>query len=516
MGPMLTARGAAVLLALCAAGCAESHAAPDGAFARDAGLDGRVPVDAPLARDGDAGATVEDWERWVVRYERAVCATQVRCASAGAQPRSLGSCAPVAIATRDALAPSIADGRVRFDPDAAAACLDALSTLSCGAWSPWAVLWEPALEVCARVFDPRVPEGGACRPSRLLEPPWHECAGDAYCDEGTECGATCRPRPGPGEPCASELPIRSCADGWRCDGGTCGASCEDDADCRSAGAPSRICERGGCVDPPIPGAGEPCGRVPCDARLGLACEEGVCAPSGLAEGEDCTAATCRHPLRCEGGRCAVLGALGETCDELGDACADGLHCTDPDGAGSRCSASREGAPCAFSPVHRWDPCAPDGMRCVGSPQRCRRPSAPLAPCADDRECGEWLLCVAGRCVRTPLEGEACGVEAPCFPSHVCEGGRCESRPRIGEACDPTRPCIEGSCEDGTCRWRDVGATCADAEVRECAVSCLGDRCAAHAIEGERCVVARDCAAGLDCRPYPSSTGDRRCQPRCDD
>ncbi|MDQ3035991.1 MAG: hypothetical protein M3Y87_26540 [Myxococcota bacterium] len=508
---MSPARRSLLWVALCALGCASSHETP-----LDAGLDAHVApaLDARAAEDAPPIVPPTEWERWLDAFADAICATQVRCASATGHPRSIGECRHSASTIRDSLRPSLGDGRVGFDAAAAAACLDALAAMRCDEHAGYVSLfWNRDLAVCGRAFEPLVPTGGTCRPSRRLYEFWQECAGGSYCDEDPDCGTTCRSRPGPGEPCANEHPSRACTAGWSCGGGTCGTPCADDAECRSDVDPFAICEGGGCVRVPRPAVGEPCGRVPCDTALGLACVDGVCVPSGAAEGEDCSAVLCAYPLHCAAEVCVRPSAAGEPCTYF--ECEQGLFCADPDGTGSRCAVSREGAPCRLHLLFAGDPCAPDGMRCVGSsPHRCRIPLALGASCADDRECGEWLLCEDGRCARTSLLGEACGVGARCHSSSDCIDGRCEPRPRAGQPCDALRRCLEGRCESGRCELLGAGAACTDDWPPECETMCVAGSCQPATPEGASCFYARECAPGLECRISIDGELARSCQPLC--
>lgn len=292
------------------------------------------PDAAPPAPDANPNAiTLDNIDDLT---ESAVCDWWIRCSLVP----DLLACANafhIEAGTLPQLVAYAAEGRVFFDADAAASCLDALATVPC--------TYDSGLpEVCGEVFTGPVGDGGLCVVNE-------ECVGDATCvqpacegecctgqctpplpessvgedcsgnpcDDASWCdGAICQPRAAVGQPCTS---FDGCVAGAFCrPDGTCGALVDEGAPCDpTIFAPSGGCARydnwcnpatstcetrleagESCLDAPVdpclpyavcdgsacdarPYAGQPCGGFS-GACLGDAiCETGTCVPPEPAE-----------------------------------------------------------------------------------------------------------------------------------------------------------------------------------------------------------------------------------------
>ena len=155
----------------------------------------------------------------------------------------------------------------------------------------------------------------------------------------------------------------------------------------------------------------------------------------------------------------------------GPECAGDADC----GAGFVCAAVDSVPRCVPDPT---PPPPGDGTDCspCPSPGECRdeicvQPTEGGAFCEFDPECGEGLLCIAGRCTPDPrvprpceddgdcYAGLTCGPEMLCVCAHttdcpiglICEAGACVPGPG-GEPCVADDECPSGSvCDAGRCR-----------------------------------------------------------------
>jgi len=360
------------------------------------------------------------------------CSQVERCGAHPAECMNEGCDAPAWQRTAE----RIEHGRVRFDDQAAAACLRLMHD-QCATSHP----------ACADVLVGAVAPGGACGVNG-------DCAGEAVCLLGETCPGTCVAKPAVGEACAwaSDLPCRPDA---YCDGGTCvpfaqpGATCNGDV---SAGIGVIV---GPGEDPELPPAPPP-GRVLCD--YGLRCVEGRCAETVYSPrpevglGDECAGsspldrtATCAGDLFCDDrtGRCARPGEEGDGC---------------PETSGSFAVAGE--LPCA------------KGLACFAGV--CTRMAAPGEPCDGSLDrCPGGLHCIDGTCSLLPHVGEACDPETnfgfACSPDFVdpfdtMQGGTfawcdpetrtCVATAGYGEACsadaDCTGRCVDGRCAGGVC------------------------------------------------------------------
>ncbi len=188
------------------------------------------------------------------------------------------------------------EGRMRFDPDAAQACLDSYALSTCDELrSADSLSLASSFDTCVSPFEALVEAGGACA-SEL------ECIGEATCEGGDFFSASgkCMPYPGEGDLCE-----------WYCQ---TGLYCDWDYDL----------DISHCVR--IPALGESCeGICPDDAYCDYTANPAVCATiPGL--GDACTN-TCAVGTFCDWNEspsvCVVLPGLAEEC---AGACAVGGHC----------------------------------------------------------------------------------------------------------------------------------------------------------------------------------------------
>src|SRR3990172_1882114 len=281
---------------------------------------------------------------------------------------------------------AVRTGRVAFDPEAAARCIEELEDSipdDCGFEVPEPGLGAPS---CLEAWRGTVPEGGACA-SRI------ECAPGTECRIGAECPGTC---------VEIELPRRcsrdsDCVAGSYCFAGTCLAGLDEGETCRHHG----------------------------ECRYGLVCfglddgwsGTGTCRPIA-SEGEPCVLmlgySMCQGDLMCVGatadapGICAVGASVGEACGP--------------------------GQPCA-----PWERC--DGARCVPL-------SGPGGAGGSAMNRPLYFSCAAGRCAPSPVVGEPCGADARCVEGVCGEEGTCRLG-RDGEECVDDFGAPFGACE-GKC------------------------------------------------------------------
>ncbi|MEC7519238.1 MAG: hypothetical protein VYE22_05195 [Myxococcota bacterium] len=125
----------------------------------------------------------------------------------------------------------------------------------------------------------------------------------------------------------------------------------------------------------------------------------------------------------------------------------------------------------------------DGSDCspCPSPGECRdmvcvQPSESGAFCEFDPECGEGLLCIAGRCTPDPREPTPCEDTTDCYAGLTCG-------PDMLCICTYTTDCPIGLvCEEGSCVPGPGGEPCvADAECPEAGHVCDGGRCRPGAV-----------------------------------
>lgn len=341
-----TWRTRSLTLALCIALAAcGGGPAPDSADARPA--DAAPLADAHPANPDEFGAQVR----------AARCARFVRCG----RVEDLATC--FALLGPDPLAGiggSVANGAVEFDQAQAQACLDALTSQSCGAH-------EAPPAACLDALTGTRADAA-------------ECFSDAECISGSCllpacgvacCAGTCNATPPPGAAEGAACGPR-CAAGLYCSNGsthvctapgTAGAPCEGDYQCVAG----LVCGDATCRAPAVEGA--PCFQTPlgpsCGA-LGLVCNAGACVPMRHT-GASCSdnVEICDVNLLCDPTtRTCDAPDVGEPCSQF---CRPGAYCVFPPTGTPTCAAVQpNGATCAS-----FDQCASgycnDSKRCADVP-----------------------------------------------------------------------------------------------------------------------------------------------------
>jgi len=332
-------------------------------------------------------------EEYPEAYDEAWCHRQARCGGIRDEDACVRSGREIARAEREAgvagtlqYEGSIRSGRLRFNEEAARACVQRLEDSSCN---------ESVVQVRA---DPRCDflegqqqEGEPCV---ITE----ECGPASYCERRDEpicVTSTCKPLPGLGEP-VGDIPM--CAPGLVPMGETCqprsdeGGACGSDTSC-------------------TPG-------LYCDVLASWTCRRFVV--EGEACGTGMGAARCLPHLRCAEGSCHRLFDVGMACTPPPPRDPDGVHV-------SEC---------------KWDLfCEGVAGSGVGT---CRERLGPGEPCTDNVTCREGLFCDwqnldgNGRCHPLRELGESCG-RVPCVPGAYCnfELERCMPQGQLGQPC-PSR------------------------------------------------------------------------------
>lgn len=276
--------------------------------------------------------------------------------------------------TVDYLLAAHREGRISFDAQAAARCLEHVAARS-----------------CAR------PEG--------LSPSEEELAGRAACAAIFSGTLT------DGDLCAADL---ECAQGGYCEVEPCEEGC-------CAGA---------CVVPTVAALGESCSvDFLCEAGAGCvydeAAQDSLC--SRLAgEGEPCAGEVgCAEGLVCDWSteRCVTRGAVGDVCTSFGGAsCLPGAVCIDPefDGTG-RCEALGEvGDPCD-GVCREFGVLCEEGV-CVKAPPP-GEPCTPSGGCSASSRCNfNTMICVANVGEGEPCGSDPMGGVVACAGDLQCDGG----------------------------------------------------------------------------------------------
>lgn len=203
---------------------------------------------------------------------------------------------------------------------------------------------------------------------------------------------------------------------------------------------------------------------PCSSQLAL---PGVCY---CLNNNECNKGACaKGGCRCVNGQCVGTRKLGETCDEVNNACDIKLKCASV-GNTKRC------LPLCLGGVN--GPICDNRMPCVGEG------NFSVCKCTDDAHCratGANFFCRNGVCVNKLPIGEKCTTNAQCenglvcafddrtatqrrcllqcrTSQNLCIGG--ETCKQVGGSqtvcrCDRNAPCPNGEvCENGLCSKRD--------------------------------------------------------------
>ncbi|MCP3140507.1 EB domain-containing protein [Pyxidicoccus xibeiensis] len=363
---------------------------------------------------GDSESPRVEREDFNAEVARAICEQLDRCVGIADMERcrenqlTWGFAKEHGLGTRYDTA--LEDGRVRYDAEAAAQCVEFLRDGACdeAPASPPVVMRGLEYDTRCRFLLGQVEVGGACQ--------WTtECKDGTYCDAlPASCGGVCQRGSAPEPVVASD-----------------------------ACAPGTIFLSGRCLKPG--GAGTNCGAE--DGKLQGVCDAGTyCEQSQdskrtcqrvKAEGaacDDSAGPQCGWPLFCGDGRCQKPRNEGEACKALGTAsfgrmeCRSGLFCDADSGQPGICRPRRDEAGVA-----------------------CRNPF----------ECGQDMNCVGagtqqgvlGTCHPSPRKGEPCG-DLSCAMGLVCASvsRTCVPIARLGESCVDTNQCSRfGTCLDGVCR-----------------------------------------------------------------
>jgi len=238
---------------------------------------------------------------------------------------------------------AVAGGSVKYDEDAAKACLEAIRG---GACSSGFFTGEPPA-ACDDVFQGTVADGGACWIDEQCVS--GECQSDGCpdaCCEGACVAAT--PDAAIGQPCG-----QGCVEGAYCDvNDVCaalkqsGAACDGGDECVAG----LNCLAGTCQTGP--GKDEPCLEFQC--ALPLACDPGTLTCKPLpGEGDAClpAAGNCLIGLTCSEATmtCTKPGGVGSACSGglIGSGCAGAAYCEIADGAtsGTCVALKADGAAC---------------------------------------------------------------------------------------------------------------------------------------------------------------------------
>lgn len=285
-----------------------------------------------------------------------------------------------------ALIDAVDQGRIAYDPAAAAECVCADVGFPFVQDLPFAVSGG----ACADAFQGTLPLGSPCQLDL-------ECAADAYCAIGGECGT-----------CTARRPL--------------GASCERSAECERSDELVALCDFR-AASPTCLGF-----SIQANASVGAPCNELV------VMGTSATTGVCAEGLGCdvETSVCVVPPAEGETCNEL---CASGLTCS-ADTCRPVSYTGTEGDACDD------DHDAPAGMTVQG------------CDFSTGLVCAMGVCeCVSGTC---PLElfapvGASCAGFGFCDRTGFCNRSSvCEARQVVGTMCEDSEQCASGSCADGLC------------------------------------------------------------------
>lgn len=261
---------------------------------------------------------------------------------------------------------AVENGSVKYDEDAAKACLE---TIRGGACSSGFIFQGDAPGSCDDIFKGTVADGGAC---------WidEQCV-SKQCQTSGCADACCEGM------CVAATPPAAI-------GEACGDGCVDGAFCDSNGVCAALKQ-----------SGEACGGFD-ECAGGLGCLAGTCQ-KGPAEGEPCVEFQCALPLACDPGTvtCEPLPGEGEACVPAANNCKIGLTCSassmtcsKPGGVGSPCVPVFLGSGCAGDTY-----CAADQGATSGT---CAALKADGAACGDDGEC------VSGDC-----SNAVCGAPTVC-------------------------------------------------------------------------------------------------------
>jgi len=170
------------------------------------------------------------------QYAQALCTQNFTCCS-DVGDRTLADCVETNRSALEFFAQTIADakakGRVSYDPDQMQICIDAITALSCEAWSKgFSLSSQP--DVCNAAVVAKVEAGGGCLDD--IECTSHSCEGE---DAPAQSDGTCAADSPLGKACADSS---GCSLGFYCDLGsdTCaplkraGEHCNNALECETS------------------------------------------------------------------------------------------------------------------------------------------------------------------------------------------------------------------------------------------------------------------------------------------
>lgn len=244
-----------------------------------------IPLVLALTAGCDGGGSggpvpIADLE---ARLLDASCGIQTRCAGFP----DVATCKASLVSNTAHLVAGVNAGRIQYDGNAAAACIDIIGSLGCNLTD---TPDNPPV-ACANTFKGSVLAGGTCYGNE--ECVSGECGNMSCPSSGTCCSGTCED----GSPASNPVPA----------GGDCsraGVTCADGTRCMGSSDLGAVCTPGAAL-------GEACAT---SGMGGIEClNHGVCLPSSSALG----------------GTCAAPPAEGEACDTMTGQCNSSLDYCDP-------------------------------------------------------------------------------------------------------------------------------------------------------------------------------------------
>ncbi len=324
----------------------------------------------------------------------------------------------------------IADGTIKYDPAAGAACLAATKTDCAG------LMKMGDVPVCRKALAGTLADGKTCSESA-------QCQSDFCATKDYTCSTgVCKARVAAGAACA---PQDQCLEGLRCVAGKCASD-----------APAKL--------------GESCTDLSC--ADGAYCDfaaSGKCVAQKPA-GADCSGSDeCAAPNFCNGdkaGKCAPLPPEGQPCKwtDGPKACANGLVCvaTSALASGTCKKPTAMGAACTSSTE-----CGGIDVGCIGdSAKKCAVLPGKGQPCkAPDAVTLEVFTCLLpytcskGVCSDPPGADQDCAaITKSCAEGLLCDSAttKCKARPGNGEPCPgyecaPNFTCDSSGGSPGTCK-----------------------------------------------------------------
>lgn len=270
---------------------------------------------------------------------------------------------------------SVSANRVTFRPEKLEQCEKDLAALKCD------VRNRRLPASCEEAVEGKSDVDGSCSIDQ-------DCKGNAWCDKGMleSCPGTCAALQPNGLPCTDSV---QCADGLICRAGSCSAPLSEGDQCNSS-----------------------------DKRC----------PPGLI---------CRSSM-CQALSTVYVGALGATCDAVGQLCQMGLVCQsdDPNATSGLCAK----------------PAALNGACRPSQPGQC-----PITQYCKNKSSGVTTQAKPGTdgvCADRPKDGQACVEGENCAPGARCVGEppTCKNLKTAGGVCasDSNAECYAGACEGGIC------------------------------------------------------------------